>query len=145
MVPTCDSCPPTSSYTSTPSPLPPLNSCQHLYFETMSNQNVSNPASDAAAKHGVPQHQGEDAPHMTNVYVAPYHPHERNRVPGSYIVMFHPGHTIDKHFAFLGLEFEVLSAFEDWYGAELDDQLFNSIRRDPGVAFVEDNMLCRRD
>jgi hypothetical protein len=32
------------------------------------------------------------------VYVAPHIPHERNRVPGEYIVMFHPGHTINKHF-----------------------------------------------
>ena len=111
----------------------------------MSNQIVSTPASDAAAKHGVSQHQAEDAAHMTNCYVAPYHRHERNRVPGEYMVFFHPGHTIDEHFAFLGLEFEVPSACESWYGVDLDDdQLFNAIRHDPGVAFIEDNMSGRR-
>ena len=106
----------------------------------MSNQNESYPTSDAA-----PEHQGEGARHRTNVSVAPYITHERSRVLGEYIVMFHPGNAIDKHFAFLGLEFDLLTAFDGWYSATLDDQLFNAIRHDPGIAFVEDNMLGRRD
>lgn len=105
----------------------------------MSKQGVSSSTSDAA-----PQHEEQKTPRGTNVYMAPYFPHERSRVPGEYIVMFHPGYTLDDHFAFLGLEFEVHTPFQDWYGAKLDDQIFNAIRHDPGVAFVEDDAVGRR-
>ena len=39
-------------------------------------------------------------------YEAPYF-RQRSRVPDEYIVAFRPDHTIAKHFAFLGCEFEV--------------------------------------
>lgn len=75
----------------------------------------------------------------TNTYQAPYYPDEENRVPGSYIVQFNIGHTIAKHFASLGREFD-LKPLDEGYYANLDDQLLNAVRRDPGIEYVEDNV-----
>jgi hypothetical protein len=62
------------------------------------------------------------------------------------MVMFHPAHTLEKHFAFLGLEFEVIHYHPCCgYGDQLDDQLFNAIRYDPGVKAVGDNTRGWRD
>ena len=80
----------------------------------------------------------------TDAHWAPYTPAGKWRVPGSYIIMFHPGHKIEKQFAFLGLEFEVKS-WKAGYCAALDDQLFNAIRYDPGVSYVEDDTFGTRD
>ena len=109
----------------------------------MSKQNVSISASGAASEQNSEQHQSEDAPNATKAYEAPYTPVERSRVPGMYVVAFHPNYTIDQHYAFLGREFEV-TAFEGGYGAHLDGELFNAIRSDPGVKFVEDNAYGKR-
>lgn len=79
-----------------------------------------------------------------SAYQAPYTSHEKCRIPGSYLVGFHTGHTIAKHFAFLGREFEVIP-FKTGYGADLDDQLFNAIRHDPGVRGVEDDVSGTRN
>lgn len=61
------------------------------------------------------------------------------------MVMFHSGHTLDRHFAFLGHESEIFGAFEVGYDTQLDDQLLSAIRYDPGVKFVEDNCSGKRD
>jgi len=110
----------------------------------MSNYNVSGSTGDAASEpeRGTQQSTGEAAQaaqHATaTTYQAPYHCHGRDAVPGIYIVGFHPGHTIAKHFAFLGRDFD-LTTLNEGYFADLDDKLFNAIRRDPGVEYIEDN------
>ena len=55
-----------------------------------------------------------------------------------YMVLFHQGHTIDKHFAFLGRKFD-FSTLPTGYLADLDDQLLDAVRRDPGIRCVEDD------
>ena len=75
------------------------------------------------------------------VYQAEYHADEESRIPGSYIVEFHPGHTIAKHFAFLGREFELTALDQGYFADDIDDDLFNAIRRDPGVKYMEDDCL----
>ncbi|KAK3701389.1 hypothetical protein LTR37_015487 [Vermiconidia calcicola] len=75
------------------------------------------------------------------VYQAKYHADEESRIPGSYIVEFHPGHTIAKHFAFLGREFELTALDQGYFADDIDDDLFNAIRRDPGVKYMEDDCL----
>ena len=74
-------------------------------------------------------------------YQAPYYHYEEGVVPGQYIVMFYKGHTLAKHFTFLGREFDLMCTYTpDWgYCADLDDQLFDVVRRDPGVELVQDN------
>ena len=72
-------------------------------------------------------------------YQAPhYHPDPKNTIPGVYMVLFHQGHTIDKHFAFLGRKFD-FSTLPTGYLADLDDQLLDAVRRDPGIRCAEDN------
>ena len=85
----------------------------------------------------------------TSVYQARYIPHEKNRVPGRYLVAFHPGHTLEKHFVFLGLEFEAFRfdfGYGDvGYGAEMEPHLVNVVRSDPRVEYVEESFYGRRD
>ena len=110
----------------------------------MSKQNVSVSTYDAALEQGSQQTTSEAAQHATTTaYQAPYYRYERDAVPGIYMVAFHPDHTIAKYLAFLGREFD-LHTFNRGYWANLDDQLFNAIRRDPGVEFVEDNVSGER-
>ena len=111
----------------------------------MSAQEASGSAHDAANTKNVQQCSCDTIPRAkTGSYQALYTPHEKCRIPGAYLVGFHPSHTIAKHFAFLGLEFEVIP-FKTGYGADLDDQLFNAIRHDPGVRHVEDDVFGTRD
>ena len=72
-------------------------------------------------------------------YQAPYYNYGEDAVPGIYMVMFKKGHTIAKHLAFLGREFD-LTALHRGYFANMDDQLLNAVRCDPGVEFVEDDV-----
>ena len=103
-------------------------------------QTVPNHVSNA-----VSQQQTEDASHSADGHIpAPYHRHERTRRPNEYLVVFNPGHTLEKHFAFLGFEFEVVIDCKEWYGVDMDEQLLNAIRQDPGVEFVEDNQRGKR-
>ena len=72
-------------------------------------------------------------------YQAPHHRSDpENIIPGVYMVMFHAGHTVEKHFAFLGRKFD-LTTLPRGYFANMDDQLLDAIRRDPGVKLVEDD------
>ena len=79
------------------------------------------------------------------VYQAPYYPAEECSVPGMYIVAFRVGHTLADHFAFLGFEFELDVPLEAGYSAMLNDQIFNAVRYDPGVEFIEDNTYGETD
>ena len=107
----------------------------------MSNQDGNTVTSNVAW-----QQQGEDVAHSINGYIpAPYYAYKRNRTPGCYIVLFTLGHTLEKHFVFIGIEFEVKFAFEDWYTTNLSDQSVTAIRLDPGVALVEEDMTGKRN
>jgi len=75
---------------------------------------------------------------------APYEPAEQYPIPGSYIVGFHPGYTVAKHFVFLSREFN-LTKMKEGYFAEMDDELFNAVRCDPGVRLVAQNASGERD
>ncbi|KAK3702224.1 hypothetical protein LTR37_015056 [Vermiconidia calcicola] len=113
----------------------------------MSEHDRSSPIQDAASgseRGSNPQDIHEATQRATAAYQAPYHSHEEGRVPGVYIVAFHPGHTIAKHFAFLGREFD-LTSLDERYFANMDDELFHAARRDPGVKFVEDDVTGERD
>ena len=106
----------------------------------MSKFNEPGPALHAATKQNSQADSGQVANHTkTTVHQAPYHPNEESRIPGSYFVSFHPDHTLTKHFAFLGFEFEPAGRLENGYYATLDDQVFNAVRYDPGVKAVEDD------
>jgi len=92
--------------------------------------------------------QGQSALSTTSgdIHKAPYYWHEEDAIPGSYIVPFHREHTLDDHFDFVGRRFELIELpdqstdlYSDGYIAELDDRLFDAVRRDPSVIFVEDN------
>ena len=61
------------------------------------------------------------------------------RCPGEYGVLFQPGHTLEKHFDFLGLKFEIMFELNMGYVAMMDDQLFNAVRYDPGVRLIEED------
>ena len=102
----------------------------------MSKENMSDSASRAALERDRQQHQSEFGSHTANAYYAPYYTHKRNRLPDIYMVIFHPGHTIDRHFALFGHEFDILGEMGNGYGANLDDQLLNAIRYDRGVKYV---------
>ena len=73
-------------------------------------------------------------------YQAPY---DQNEDPyqDHYIICFKRGHTVAKHFAFLGKEIEIEGILNKGYYAELDRELFDAVRRDPGVELIEDNTL----
>ena len=119
-----------------------------LHSENMPKQTLSNSVAGARLDQISQQLQSAVVPHKTTTttaYEAPYYPYERSRVPGMYMVAFHRGHTIERHFAFLGREFEFIALGDIGYGASLDDQLFNAIRCDPGIRFVEDNSKGKRD
>jgi hypothetical protein len=126
------------SSTSTPT------SNQH---SAMPNHNVSSSTGEAASesKRDTQQSPGEAAQHATTAtYQAPYYCHGGDAVPGSYFVVFYPGHTVAKHFAFLDRKFD-LTTLNEGYFADLDDELFNAIRRDPGVEYTEDDFSGERD
>ncbi|KAK3702226.1 hypothetical protein LTR37_015058 [Vermiconidia calcicola] len=105
---------------------------------------MSNPKESASTRNPPPkaERSSQQEAAQPTVYQAEYHPDEENRIPRSYLIEFHPGHTIAKHFAFLGREFD-LTALDQGYFAEdvVDDDLFNLIRRDPGVKYIEDDCL----
>jgi hypothetical protein len=72
-------------------------------------------------------------------YQAPYHRMDNEHIYcGNFIVRFHLGHTLAKHFAFLGRDFDVIS-FNSGYIAEMDEQLLKAVRSDRGVRLVEDD------
>ena len=107
----------------------------------MSNPNEPGPAPDATTGQDSKDGAGEAAKRTeTSAYQAPYHPYEKSRVPGEYLVAFRPGYTLTEHFKFLGREFELITPFNSGYAAALDDLLFDAVRRDPGVEFMEDNV-----
>ena len=79
---------------------------------------------------------------MNGMYQAAYYPnvdYPQYALPGSYLISFYPGHTVAQHFAFVGREFG-LTELNNGYFADLSDELFNAVRRDPGVDFIEDNV-----
>ncbi|KAK5710424.1 hypothetical protein LTR17_018872 [Elasticomyces elasticus] len=71
-------------------------------------------------------------------YQAPY---QRNdgAYEDHYIVAFKQNHTLAKHFAFLGKELEIEGSIDDGYYAKLDRELFETVRRDPSVDWIEDD------
>ena len=89
----------------------------------MSARKASGSTYDAANMKNVQQCSCDTIPRAEKgVYQAPYTPYEKCRIPGAYLIGFHPG-----------------------YGADLDDQLFNAVRRDPSVRLVEDDVFGTRD
>ena len=109
----------------------------------MSSHNVSASTPDAASKPEQDSQQNvSEAAQRTapNAYQAPYYYYGKDAMPGIYMVRFHLGHTIAKHFAFIGREFDLTDLGGDGYGANLNDELLNAVRQDPGVEFVEDNV-----
>ena len=62
----------------------------------------------------------------------------------SYVVTFNDGYTREKHFKFLGQKFEVDDILPG-YGADLPPDLFDKVRTDCGVRFVEDDFTGTRD
>jgi hypothetical protein len=77
-------------------------------------------------------------PTTTNTYQAPLYRFSPHDVPGEYIVAFCNGHTIAKHFEYVGREFEVKS-LKAGYSANMDDELLETVRGDAGVEYVENN------
>lgn len=63
--------------------------------------------------------------------------------PDEYIVMFHPGYTLQEHFETIGMDLSNTTRFQttsSGYSAELDDITLNlHVRLDPSVLFVESN------
>ena len=90
---------------------------------------------DVNAQAAGSSHQSEstayEAPYQRNE--SPYHDH--------YVIAFKPGHSLAKHFAFLGREIEIEGMLNEGYYAKLDGELFEAVRRDPGVELIEDNTL----
>lgn len=99
-----------------------------------------NAAPDQASKQSIVKAAEQAA---TATYQAPYQHYEQS-VPNMYIVAFNAGHTIAKHYAFVGREFE-LTTLNSGYFATIDNQLFDTIRRDPGVRYVEDDAWGERE
>jgi hypothetical protein len=97
----------------------------------------SDPICDLAAAY--PKHP------ETSVYQAPYYPYPECRNPGEYLVTFQPGYTLAEHFTFLGFEVDLIGLLNNGYYAALDDQVFNAIRYDPWVKFIEDGVLGEVD
>lgn len=66
-----------------------------------------------------------------------------DRFPDEYIVMFHPGYTLEEHFETIGMDLSNTTRFlplNDGYRAEIDDFILNShVRLDSGVLLVETN------
>lgn len=64
-------------------------------------------------------------------------------IPNEYIVMLHPGYTLQEHFESIGMDLSNTTRFlssSSWYRAKLDDITLNShVRLDSGVLFVETN------
>lgn len=111
----------------------------------MSDPNVSGSTPNAASEPGSQQSTREVAHHATTAaHQAPYYRYEKYRIPGVYVVQFKAGHTIAKHFAFLGRKFD-LTPLDNGYFANMDDELLDAMRCDPGVEFVEDNVSGVRD
>jgi len=81
---------------------------------------------------------------IQHAYQAPYQPAEQYPLIGSYIIDFYPGHTVAKHFAFLGREFD-LTKLDQGYFADMDDGSFNAVRRDPGVRLVMQDWSGERE
>ena len=102
----------------------------------MSQSNEHRRTPDAARN----QDSNKAAQHAeTSAYQAPYYAYETCRIPGEYIVVFHDGYTIAEHFTFLGLEYTMKLKLYAGYAAVLDEQLFNAVRYDPGVKYIQDN------
>lgn len=80
----------------------------------------------------------------TTTYQAPHHKYAHN-VPGSYLVKLRGRYSISKHYQFLGRKFELIVLKGSGYFANMDDELLDAVRRDPGVEFVEDNVYGSRD
>jgi hypothetical protein len=105
----------------------------------MSKLSEPGTALNAATRQEGLAESGEAANYPKMSVYAPYYPGEESRIPGSYLVSFQPGHTLAKHFTFLGFDFEPAGRLENGYYATLDDQVFNAVRYDPGVKAVEDD------
>lgn len=90
--------------------------------------------------------QAADSPdqRVRTGYQAPY---SRNESPykDHYIIAFKPGHSLAKHFAFLGKYIGIEGTLDEGYYAMLDRELFEAVRRDPGVELIEDNTLGEWD
>jgi hypothetical protein len=67
-----------------------------------------------------------------------------NKVKDSYVVIFNDGYTLEKHFKFLGRKFEVDDILSG-YGADLPPDLFDKVRTDCGVRFVEGDFTRTQD
>ena len=77
-------------------------------------------------------------------YRAPYQRNE-DAYENNYIVAFDDGYTLAQHFAFLGREIRIEGELNEGYFAEMDRDLFDAVRRDPGVRFIEDDTLGSRE
>lgn len=77
----------------------------------------------------------------TSSRLAPYHEHPSNRIPNSYIVRFRPGHSIEDHQVFLGVNLKVgtFDSGKCYAADDIDIALLQRIRSDPGVLNVEDD------
>lgn len=73
---------------------------------------------------------------------APYIEHD-DPVPGSYIVLFNQGHSLEDHFSAVGQRFEVREFNSDflpgYYAENVPDALREKVREDPGVSSVDEN------
>ena len=67
----------------------------------------------------------------------PYYQYDDN-VPGSYLVNFTDGYTLQKHFSSVGQKFNVTKLSTGYY-ANLTTELLAKVRADCGIQFVEDD------
>ena len=106
----------------------------------MSRSNEPRQTPDTARNQDSNACPSEAAEHTEKkAYQAPYYPFETCRVPGVYIVAFHDGYTLAEHSTFLGLKFNPMFKYIQGYAAVLDTHLFNAVRCDPGVKYIQDN------
>ncbi|CAK1366433.1 unnamed protein product [Cercospora beticola] len=117
---------------------------------------ADNESSPSCKASGLSQDKSEDTPtatittetaadkpndSKTDLWLAPLEPEEET-VPGSFLIKFRPGHSMEQHFAYIGRELygQPHRASGDHRGyavsAVLDQELLLKIRRDPGVAHV---------
>lgn len=84
-------------------------------------------------------------------YLAPYFPHREGAVPDVYIITFHQHHTLSAHLAFLSSQGYTLNPADltpldtGYFACIPPAAVFEAVRRDPGVEFIEDDVVGERD